>query len=933
MESKAPSSTFSLHTETRVNLHSCAPSTIVQLQLPSTSAFSRFSRVQRKVFDNLPHSKNEEEYQARNIAAAGSVYFRGANRYPRSILWRCVENNRCLELRSLDLSKAEDETRDAKLVLRIIFPSAIRTHGVAIADSAEDDVVSVFVFTSNNDLYTLSLRPAFFCKLSASEDETDRWCRLFRPSSLSISSFYRLSAPRAQLVLVTLADGKVVRLTRKKGDNGSQWDEAAYTDGQWGSSLRGLIRWQGRNTIRYEGNALEQNAVVNATVSPDSTHLLAVGLNHTLKFWNLESGNPTVSKDLLDVRREPQQTPRYMLNPGVSKVLAVFEIQSAYEGDLYYAITFSPHSSGVFKIWGVRDADHVESGVRDVFSDDVLRVPDPDDGALWTLSDFQIKSDTMNAGLDIWILLCLNRRYKLYHRQFSELSAIGNEWQYGWSATAIDAVKHEPANCLPLKNLDSASETISDGWLNFILFPGRIPESVLETALKAYINARGIPSQKGEKATLRDRIAASVGSRVSLEDSSSGAAAAFDDALNKEWNSFWNTILEIEHMRWEPLSLGFDSHCDIAHILFTDGCSIVRELCELETLAYNRPKDLLRSQSRSLVQSIEIDGSAVASKSPEELSTILDAAAKFRSEFSTSLLLSCQHALEAELWLDSSYSVPERIQNFYDICNFENEVGDRAYNHLSAHLKGFRGFNALSTDVFLSIVEMLPKEMSQASGLSSTSFGLKALVRGTQDMVALHLRVLTDLLYLLVFVEIEVDREEFSMENLDSSLVFTEILDQLRQSHLAYWLGSHTREVVTDTFEQTAALTNVGKRTNNFQCTILENLFARDIKPQSYLSQSQSFAFTQTIRDVLTWMSGANQIALDKVLVNIQCDLLKHENTDLASSFLRFQPSTAWAIYIRGRLSLAKREYTEAAHYFKKAAFKLCTFYLLINPL
>ena len=924
MDVKAPTSTYCLHTETRINLEPSSPATIVQLQLPSTSAFSLSSRIQRKVLDRLFPSKNEDDFRVRHVATSGSIYFRSTNRYPRSILWRCVENSRCLELRSLDLNKAESEARDAGIILRIIFSSPICNQGVTVADSAEDDIISVFAFTNNNDLYTLSLRPAFFCKLTVSEDNTDRWCRVFRPSSLSISNFHRLSSSGAQSLLIALADGRVVHLSRKQGQDGSQWDEAAYSDGQWASSLRGLIRWQGKNTVKFDGNTLDQNTVVEATISPDQTHLVAVGLNHTLKFWNLKSGQPTVSKDLLDVRREPGDVSRYMLNPRVSRVLNIFETQSAYEGDVYYAITFSPQSSGIFKVWGVRDADYAASGVRDLFSEDVLRLPDPDDGALWTMADFHVKSDSTNASLDVWILMRLNRRYKLYHRQFSELSVVGTEWQYGWTATAFDQTRHEPSYQPPVKFSDTSSEDVANAWLDFITLPCRIPDAVLETAIYVYRTTHDAPFQQNDKSSLRDKIALAVGSQLQLQIDSSAPVSVFQDQLRREWLSFWNTILEIEHMRWDPLSLGFDIQCDVPYVVYADGCSIVRELTEIETLAYNQPTDLTRDRNASLTESIEMEESAVATTPPGELSTIIAAAATFRAEFPESLKVACQHTLQAELWLDSSLSVSERIQGFYESCNFEVEIGDQIYNRLRQHLQSIGGFNALTTDAFLSIIEMLPKEMSEASGLVSTTFGLRSLVKGTQDMIALHLRLITDLLYLLVFSEVDVDREEFSMENLDSGPVYSELLDHLRQIVLAQWLGSNTRDIRNGNSGQASgaeSLENVGSR---FQCTILEDLFARDIKPQSFAIQSQSYAFTQTIRDVLTWISGANQITLDKVLVNIQCDLLKNGNIDLASSFLQYQPSTAWATYIRGRLSLEKKEHDEAAHYFKKAAFKLC---------
>ena len=911
MEAKAPTSTFFSHSETRLSPDPTAAT--VYLQLPSAGPFSRSSsRAQRRVLDN-----DGVDYKGNRIASSASIYFRSRNRYPRSILWRCIEQDRVLELRSVDLTKAEGETREARIVLNIAFPAEIRPYGVAVADAAEEDIISVFAITTNNDLYTLSLKPNFFSKLTASEEDSDHWCKLFRPSSLSISGFFRLTANTSSEVLITLTDGRLVRLTKKQGEDGSQWNEAAYNDGQWKSSLRGLIRWQGNNTVRYQGNALDQGTVLNAVVSPDNAHIVAVGLNHTLKFWNIETGRSTVSKDLLDLRKEPHDASKFMLNPGTSKVLGVIEVQSGYDGDLYYAITLSPHNSGMFKIWGVRDADIVESGVRDVFPDDNLRVPDPDDGAPWSVADFHLKSNSATTGVDIWILVRLNRRYKLYHRQFSELRMVGLEWQHGWSVIGVNHSRHEPSNAAPLKISDLDAQGISDKWLDYVTTPGRVPESVLETALQRYSDSQG--TSRNDKAPLRARIATTIGLQLRLESYASDAISNFHENSQKEWARFWDAIVEVENTRWDPLVLVFDDYDDMPYIVCSEGLSVVRELCELETVAYNSAKDLSRIKTLSLTGSIEMEGDSITTTAIEELSAIISAASRFRAEFSENLVVSCEDTLKSELWLDSSFSAPERVHAFYDRCNFESEVGDRAYNHLVGHLRSIGGFNALSTDALLSIIELLPRDMSQASsGLKSSLFGLKALVKGAQDMIALQLRVLKDLLYLLVFADVEVDRDEFSMENLDTSRVFTDLLQQLRQTELAYWLTTHTR-TMEDKRGQSKGLYKP-------QSTILENLFAVDIKPQSSTTQSQRSAFTQTVRDLLTWTSGANQITLDKVLVNIQCDFLKRQNIDLASAFDLFQPSTAWATYIRGRLNLEKANYAEAALLFRKAALKLCKF-------
>lgn len=96
------------------------------------------------------------------------------------------------------------------------------------------------------------------------------------------------------------------------------------------------------------------------------------------------------------------------------------------------------------------------------------------------------------------------------------------------------------------------------------------------------------------------------------------------------------------------------------------------------------------------------------------------------------------------------------------------------------------------------------------------------------------------------------------------------------------------------------------------------------MKPQTWENQTESEALTQSILDLLTWvLGGNNQVEFENVLVYIQCDLLRHRDLDLAADFLRFQPSTAWSTYIKGRLELLGDRPSQAAIYFKKAAYKL----------
>ena len=286
------------------------------------------------------------------------------------------------------------------------------------------------------------------------------------------------------------------------------------------------------------------------------------------------------------------------------------------------------------------------------------------------------------------------------------------------------------------------------------------------------------------------------------------------------------------------------------------------------------------------------------------------------------------NAINKELWQDSLYSVPARVQAFYDSCNF-SEIGDRQYNDLAASLGDIGGFDGLITDSFLSVLSTLHDALESDSKQISTKFGLRILVKGAQDMIALHARILSDLLVLVVFADMEVDREEFPMDDFNSTQVFQAIISQLRQVQLAKWLATNTRlDPALHATTNDAPNPDSAVITSYHTSTVLENLFARNIAPQSSRRQTQSTALTHSIRDILTFVAGGEEghqsLPLDNVLTHILSDLLKHSNYDIAVSFLPFQPSNSWSIYLQGRLYLLQGDYNEACIYFKKAAFKLC---------
>ena len=927
MDSKAPVSSLALFKETRADLEPGTSGSVIQIQIPSTSPFTVRPRQQRHILKNTAGHKDEDSYKKCCIAITGSLYFGKSKRHPRNFLWRVLQEGRVLELRSVDLSKSGSETREASYIIQLCFPVEVKHDGIALADQEDRDALDVFALTRGNELYTFTIGKDFFCHAAASEEDISRWCKAFKPATFSMSSPHKLIAASFRQLIVSLSDGRILRLTRNKDEDGSKWQEATYGNGQWASSLRGLVRWQGSNTVKYDGNTLEQGTPLAISRSPDKKHVFAVCVNHTLRIWNLNKAASVFSMDLLWKHREPHDIPKVMLDPGSPNVLELFRIDEIIDGCEYYAVTFSPHDFGQFKFWGIRDPDYGAKGVRDLFPEYTLKPPDPDPSpeskAIWKVADFKISGGLQEKSLEMWILMRSNRQYKLYNLKF-DIRDLANVWYDSWSTTAFEALgDSEP----PLIS-DIDPEDATDKWLEYIFYPGRYPETILETALGMYCLERSV-SLPDPKAPIKERIVSAIMTQVS----SVSAASDFDKyrtVTNQEWTVIWQDIRDLDKSRWEVLSLACDDQAEMPWIAFADGCSAIRTCDKTENVVQNSSAILAVSNNLLPTPSVEVEDGAEP-RLPDELAEIIEAATTFRQTFSYGLRSICDRVLATELWLDPSYPVPLRIQSFYDQCSFAEEIGSTAYDDLMGALKRLGGSDGLETDAILAILDELAHGLPEhASDLVHTRFGLKVLINGAQETIHLRTGLLFDLLVLVVFVDMEADREDTPLENFDAPRIYVELLELLKQYQIMQWLAKTTRVDKSGLLAKPAPSDTVKIDSSSDRkprtLTLLESLFALDLPAQSLGMQSQSEALTQSIRDLLTWATGGHDptVTLDDVPVYVQCNLLANKNLDLASDFLRFQPSTAWATYIKGRLALLKGEFTEASIYFKKASFKLC---------
>jgi nuclear pore complex protein Nup160 len=717
---------------------------------------------------------------------------------------------------------------------------------------------------------------------------------------------------------------------------GSHWSQITFDEKGWGASLRGLVKWNAQQSIRYNGRTLDQNTPNGIATTSDQTYVFAVCLNHTLKVWNLATNKLVGSKDLLDRQEQQQQdSAAYFLNPSDSAFVRVFNAERALDGGYrYYVATYSPHEDGRFKFWAVKGGLTTPLTIEDLFPQADLRPcdPDPSGNMFWNVADFQVKSMEEGKRMELWVLWRNNNLYQLYSLHFS-FQSLPEDWSTNWTSIALDTRRYDPPPAL----VTSDNVDPTEKWLKYLFHPGRFSLEALETALVTYQEAlkpRSSAHTLKKSVPLQERLCSTIAATVSLRKYSETDLdfIRYRTDTDVKWRQFWQIAEDINNRRFEPISLAYDSYSDLPWVLLTDSCVLVRECSATELLLHNSAAvlraDVAKIGDRWRHRNLETE----LGDRYDQASYLIEVAAGFRKRLSAEVHRSCQTAVDAEIFLEPSLSAPDRLAAFQERSELGERVSDDIYDSLCATMNEQLNIYKLPSELFYAIIDTIPLWFpGKDSDLQLTAFGLRATLNGSQETILHTRQMLYDLLILVVFIAGEISQEDGS--TFDAVDLFSTLIETIREYEMLYWLSS-TARASPNREPHDAGDSPVSKfKTQHLKTkgtgvvsTILEDLFAVHIKPRPAVGVPQSYTLTQGIRDVLSWVTRQGEVAFPNVLVFIQCDLIANGNIDLASDFLRFQPSTAWATYAKGRLYVAKSEFDTAALYFQKAAHLLCEF-------
>ncbi|KAI9886438.1 MAG: hypothetical protein M1823_001756 [Watsoniomyces obsoletus] len=929
-----------LFKETRVDLEPDTPTSVVVVPLPGQDRLAALSsrilpRRQQSTAHAASIAEDETTFVKDHLASAASLFFRQNDVYPRSVLWRVLSARRTLAVRFVDFTRDPKDEPEAPLELRFVFSDTIRPAAVSIAEDEATETLVVFVLTTSNDLYTIPLRPDTFRETARSQKDTPTsWCQIYRSPSFAFRYPHRLVARSAQELVVTLHDGGLLRLTRQAGEDGSAWKETFNNEGGWGSSLRNLIPWQGNHTVSYGNVSLEETTLTSLAFSPSSDAddynlIFGVSLDHRLKAWNLSTGRMESSRDLCNGERQPHDGARYAIDPSYTDLVTVLDQKPRRAGYICYLATFSPLKNGEFKFWAVVEG---ASGpeLRDLHAGSKLE-PVPPSSDLWAMAQFRVVPSEEQDKLELWVLWKNNTSYQVEMLKFDLLNACEG-WGERRAWTTTETLRETP---LPTMTENMKADP-TQAWMDHIFYPGRFTRATLLTALSIYERGVHLPSGSAVKghSSLEERICSSVASSVVPGRNSKGQMdyRRFQMDVDVQWRRYYRIIAELDKQRGEAISLVYDTHGRMPWIVNADGVTPVRQCNELELIWHNGT-ELVTGQANLVRDSLMTTLDLQYQDDVGKIAGLITAASTFSECFSETLMQSCMAALEFEVLQDSSDTVATRIRSFYDRCKFEQSISDDDYSQLATAMDQIGGFSALTTELFQSVMEIvLQRKSSQTSGLKLTLFGEKTIVRGAQETIQLTGNILADLLYLLVFVEIEERQQEGSEISFDTPTVFLDLVRLLRQYAVLRWFGKTTRLEQTRGGGQDSRSEMIQANGSSSETsvqaprvsTVLQNPWIHNWKPIWVEGDPpMSSNLTTYINEALAGIELSDPEQYGQQVMWLQRTFLRRGETDLAMAFLPYQPIGSWSEYITARLYLSVGQYALARIHFRRAAYQL----------
>ncbi|KAI5788187.1 nucleoporin Nup120/160-domain-containing protein [Pyronema domesticum] len=923
-----------LFKQTRVNLdwteknHSSA----IDIQLPPHPSRARSSLKKRG--KQPDHPDTEEKFKLAHHATTASIHYRPADRFPRCIMWRVVEDSQVLSVSAVDFIKPEHHP-ELETTFRFVFPDQIQPGTVGFADSQSRDELVVYALTTEGVLYTLTLTPDFlqrnsFAKRGAQQSD---YCTTFCPSSFMLHSPHFLLPISNDSVVIPLQDGNILKLDRNRGSTAESSDpsvasyrETTFSDTGYFGFLKNKMPWVGASTIQYGQTSVTHTTVVSAIVydppkdSAAKPLLFTVSVDHSLKVWSLEGDNLLRAMDLLNEPQSASMKMKTWLDPSPSHLLAIIDKPVEDTDHLFYLISFSSAATGKFKFWA---ATHYEGGYQegefkdliDLYPEDTFNAMPPSGTAPWIISEFRVTpAHELGADwYDLWVLWKSDTNFQVQNVRFNISDAQGT-WG-DWTTATSDTI-HIPARPTTFQE---SPEEVSEHWMKWIFYPGRFPDTVLESALRIYENNFLVPGGLTAKTeTIQTKVSRIIGAAVQVVKTQSGEIdyGRYRNETDLQWDRFSRLCTELDKQRREALSLVSDPMSGFVWTVNVDGITALRECTETEVIRHNYigNRGALETLSRRTDKRL---GAGLEGQDLSDAMVLVSAAVELSECLDEPVLEKCIHRLQDLVVNDPMHSVGDTMWLFYEKC-LEQEVPQETHEKLESLFAlmddPVKAFNSLTASLF-------NQPYTHTGSARLTSFGAKVLVGGTQEVIHVNYELLSQLVLLLIYIaHSESDTQQFRRVTTPEEL-YINLLRHFREYELLAWMSrtsAHSSGSDQDEIAASLSDLHVSGESDNTKQGVRTSVLQL-VLPSNFGPARTSLSLSVCIRKFMASLDLLD--ATGNGVTGVASALIHANAAAPAKEFAKFLPTTHWGTYMKARTELQAGLFPQAAQDFNRAAY------------
>ncbi|TKA28708.1 hypothetical protein B0A50_03036 [Salinomyces thailandicus] len=947
-----------LHREVRVPPTPSSATSVLHIDAAGGSQQRGLTRAgSKRPFDEIG-GLDEEAYARKCLATEGSVYFRTKQRSPRSLLWRVLDDRKVLELQAVDIVNGGRRGEgNSWLSYRVTFKEKILPCGVAFADPEAVDALECFVLTESKDLCTITLKRDLLTRANVPPGFDAASCvKKCSSSFLSLRQPYRFVVVSSLELLVSLADGGLVRLERKANESGAQWRETFFSEGGWSGTLtlKRINPFSHNQTVRYGNIDLDPAAIVDMSKSPCGRFVWTVGLDSWVRAWSIQTGKVILKMDLLGENREHEKRLPYVMSAEQGKLLQILRLPHSSDGtDLvngtradsydepYYLALHSPRDHQ-FKIYKVvppfSSIDGPGIAVEDVRPNSQLIPPVDElmDTNIWHLESFHVQPRFDSNNAELWIrarsgTLCktFTTTFDIVPPQYGENDHISEMWRAAWSVVDQSSLSSEELRLSAgfpgdLDVMGDDAVTPSEKWLKFLLHPARFSETSLESALCIYRKGRGmsLTPARGTKAgqqPLEERLTTAITSKIMLRRLTDEQPdyVRFQQEIQAQWQTFYSLLSHLHNLRHESIGLAFDDEDGLPWSVCADFVAPIRACSKLERRMLNtRLLDNKTDKEASrLLYTNTVDKDDDKPKESASLSYLLVAAGELRRSLPDTVQEKLRLAASADALVRGNDNAEGgRANAMFERCGLDLEITDDDFEALSAGVEILGGLGSLQDDTFLRVLEWIDEEGGFAghdSGAQLTSFGPKVLMVGVEETARRAQCVLLDVLTLVVFMAGGLEEEELD-QDFDADSMYDATVERLRRTDLFLWLIGHSRERTI----------KVGDAEISSEVTLFEDVFIGDWRSLDSSRQNGAMPDLLTIW-TKAWIHGirTSDTNWEGITTHILAFLITRKEVDLAVDFLPFTTGkSAWSTYVKARLFVLLADYSQASLAFRSAA-------------